>query len=101
MIININRKKDKNNTVSFKYPIEFNAKEVIKNVQVNLPNYELTAVIKKVNENNLEYCSFYKSFIDKNWYVYNNKKNELVKNNYQNFILDEKNACILIYIYKQ
>ena len=98
VIININRKNDKNNTISFKYPPAFNGNNVI-NDQINLPNYELTTVIKKSNNNNFDYCTFYKSFTDNNWYSYNNEKIESVQN-YQNYIFDEKNACVLIYIKK-
>ena len=98
VIININRKNDKNNTISFRYPPEFEGKKVI-NEQFNLPNYELTTVIIKNNNYNYGYCVFYKSFIDNNWYSYNNEKIELVQN-YKNCVFDDKNACVLFYTKK-
>ena len=99
LIVNINRKNDKHNKISFKYPPEFNGKKIINN-KYDLPDYELTTVIKKDNNNNMEYSVFYKSFIDNNWYSYNNKKIVSIQNNYKNYIFDEKNACVLIYTKK-
>jgi hypothetical protein len=100
LIININRDKDPNNAVSFEYPEEFDGKKVI-NEKINLPIYELTTVIKKSNNNNnfnnFEYKCFYKSFIDKKWYSFNNQRIESIENNNKNNILDCKNICGLIY----
>ena len=103
LIININRKNPKNNTISFNYPEEFSGKEVINNDnKYNLPDYELTTVIKKDICNSSKYLAFYKSFIDNNWYSYNNQKIELIyKLNYKSFIIDNKNACLLIFTKKK
>ena len=97
LIVNINRKKDKNKTISFNYPLEFSGKKI--NMEKNQSfDYELIAIIKVDNHNNnREYSSIYKSFIDNKWYKYNNTKIELVQNNHQNIILDDKNTSVLIY----
>ena len=96
LIVNINRKKDKNNTISFNYPLEFSGKKIIMEKNQSF-DYELIAIIKLDNHNNnREYSSIYKSFIDKKWYKYNNTKIELVQNN-QNIIFDDKNTSVLIY----
>ena len=98
LIMNINRDKDPNNNISFIFPEIFEGRKIINN-ELNLPNYELTTVIKKVknNLNNFEYIYFFKSFIDKKWYSFNNQRIELIGNNYKNDIFDFKNTCILIY----
>jgi hypothetical protein len=96
LIVNINRKKDKNNTISFNYPLEFSGKKIIMEKNQSF-DYELIAIIKVDNRNNREYSSIYKSFIDKNWYKYNNAKIELIQNNHQNIIFDDKNTSVLIY----
>ena len=67
---------------------------------MNLPIYELTTVIKKSNNNNFnsfKYKCFYKSFIDKKWYSFNNQRIESIENNNKNNILDYQNICGLIY----
>ena len=99
IIININRKKDPNNSIYFKYPEVFDGKKIISD-KINLPNYELTTVIKNV-KNNMEYILYFKSFINKKWYSFNNEKIELIQNDYEKDILDEKNVCILIYSQKK
>ena len=99
LIININRDKDANNTIYFRYPENFEGQKIINN-KLNLPKYELTTVIKKTNNNNfnnLEYIAYFKSFIDQKWYSYNNQTIESIENNYKNIIFDEKNTCVLIY----
>ena len=97
IIFNINREYDQKNTVSFLYPESFNGKKII-NKAIDLPDYELKSVIKRVkNNNNMEYITFYKDFIDHNWYFYNNDKIQLVQNNYKDYIFDEKNTIVLIY----
>ena len=91
VIININREKDPNNNINFDYPEEFDGKKVI-NDSFELPKYELINVIKK--EYN-EYISYYKSFINNQWYAFNNKKISSLEN--KNIIYDKKNTCLLIY----
>ena len=44
--MNINRDKDPNNNISFIFPEIFEGRKIINN-KLNLPNYELTTVIKK------------------------------------------------------
>ena len=100
LIININREKDPNNNILFKYPENFDGNKIINNKIIKMPNYELITIIKKVknnNCNNFEYISYYKNFIDKCWYSYNNQKKEILNNDYKNFIFDDKNTCMLIY----
>ena len=99
IIINIDRKKDPNNSIYFKYPEIFDGKKIINN-KLNLPNYELTTVIKNV-KNNMEYILYFKSFVNKKWYSFNNQKIELIQNDYEKDIFDEKNVCILIYSQKK
>ena len=97
--MNINRDKDPNNTIFFEFPEVFDGKKII-NSKLNLPNYELTAVIKKAfnyNYNNLEYNTFFKSFIDKKWYSFNNQRIASIDNNYKNYVCDYQNICLLIY----
>ena len=100
IIFNINREKDKNNAISFKYPETFNGKKIINNI-IELPDYELKIVIKKYKNknNNMEYISFYKNFIDNlwYWYFYKNDKIKLVPNECKKYIFDEKNTVVLIY----
>ena len=99
LIIVINRDKDPNNTIYFKYPEKFDAKEKINSKMIKSQNYELRAVIKKNknNNNNFEYTAFYKHYIDNNWYLYNNQKIMLAQNDYKYYVFDEKNAYVLIY----
>jgi hypothetical protein len=99
IIINIDRKKDPNNSIYFKYPEIFDGKKIINN-KLNLPNYELTTVIKNV-KNNMKYILYFKSFVNKKWYSFNNQKIELIQNDYEKDIFDEKNVCILIYSQKK
>ena len=81
LIININRKNDKNNTISFNYPEEFSGNKIInKDNNYNLPDYELTTVIKRdIRNYEYKFLLYYKSFIDNNWYLYNNEKIELIQ----------------------
>ena len=100
LIININREKDPNNTISFKYPENFEGNKIVNNNELKMPNYELIGVIKKIKYNvgnNFGYISYYKNFVDKYWYSYDNQKRELINDNYKNFIFDDKNTCLLIY----
>jgi hypothetical protein len=92
LIININRKEDPNNKISFKYPEQFDIEKVIKQ-KMEISDYHLTSVIKKDND---DYIAFCKNCINEKWYSYNNEKIELV-NNYNEHIIDDKKACILIY----
>jgi hypothetical protein len=96
--MNINRDKDPNNTIFFVFPENFSGQTIINN-KLDLPNYELTAAIKKSynNINNFEYNVFIKSFIDKKWYSFNNQRIESIENNNKNNILDCQNICGLIY----
>ena len=97
LIININRKKDPNCKISFKYPEQFDIQKII-NQEMEISDYHLTTVIKKDNNNN--FIAFFKSCINEQWYSYNNTNIELV-HNYKNYIFDDKKACILIYIGKK
>ena len=102
LILNINRKNDINNIISFNYPEEFSGKKIINSDdKYNLPDYELTSVILKKKDSlcDVKYKLFYKNFIDNNWYSYNNEEIILVQN-YKNYIFDDKNACVLIYTKK-
>ena len=97
LIININREKDPNNKIYFRYPEFFDGKKMI---NAGMPNYQLTTVIKKIrnyNNNNFEYISFYQNIIDKRWYSFNNQRIELIQDNYKNYIIDDKNTILLIY----
>ena len=100
LIVNINRNNDKANKISFKYPLQFSGKNII-NKDYDLPDYELTCVIRKVNNNNnMEYHLFYKCFVDNSWYGYNNTKIISFQDNYQKYISDDKNTCVIIYTKK-
>ena len=95
LIFNINRDKDPNNVKHFKYPMKFDGSKVI-NKDFQLPNYELTTVIKKdVNNNNVNFVAYCKNFIDGRWYVYYNNNIEIL--NDENQLIDDKRACLLIY----
>ena len=96
VIIYINREKDKDYNVSFKYPETFEGNKIINN-NLKLPNYQLNCVIKIKRNKNFEYIALLKNFIDNRWYSYNNEKIELIKDDYKNHIFDEKNSCLLIY----
>ena len=100
IIFNINRKKDPNYQISFNYPEFFDGKKIIKNeLNINLPKYMLIGVIKKIQNNNNNYIAIYRSFINNQWYWYNNQNIGIVQN--QNDIFDNKNACLLIYCKEQ
>jgi len=93
LIININRNKDINCNVSLEYPFQFNGGEVING---KISQYELVTVIKKFKNNNFfQFVAYYKSFVNKKWYLYNNQNIELVQN--ENELIDDKNTCLLIY----
>jgi hypothetical protein len=97
LIININREKDPNNKIYFRYPEFFDGKKMI---NAGMPNYQLTTVIKKIrnyNNNNFEYVAFYQNYIDKRWYSFNNQRIELIQDNYKNYIIDDKDTILLIY----
>ena len=96
IIININREEDQTNSIYFKYPEIFDGKKII-NDKLDLPNYELRTIIKNIKNNNIEYITYFKSFINKNWYSFNNQKIELIQNDYKQYLLDEKNVSLLIY----
>ena len=90
--INIDRKKDPNNKISFQYPEKFDIQKIIQ-TPMEISDYFLTTVIKKDNDNYIAFCW---NCIDKQWYAYNNEKINLI-NNYKSYIFDDKKACILIY----
>ena len=95
VIINIIRKNDPNYTISFNYPEQFDGKVVI-NQQLDLPNYQLITVIKKIINNNcFQFVEYFKSFTNNQWYIYYNGNTELLNN--KNDIFDNKSACLLIY----
>ena len=99
LIININRDKDPNNTLSFTYPENFNGEKII-SINYKSFNYELRAVINKVKKNNLnnwDYIISYKNFIDNNWYLYNNQNIKSIQKDYKKYIFQPKKACVLIY----
>ena len=99
LIFNINRDKDPNNIKHFKYPMKFNGTKVI-NKDIQLPNYELTTVIKKVvNNKNVMFVAYCKSFIDGKWYMYYNNNIENLEN--ENDLIDDKRTCLLIYSEKK
>ena len=95
VIINIIRKNDPNYTISFNYPEQFDGKIVI-NEKLDLPNYQLITVIKKIiNNNNFQFVEYFKSFTNNQWYIYYNGNTKLLNN--KNNIFDDKYACLLIY----
>jgi hypothetical protein len=95
IIFNINRNKDPHYKKHFKYPMYFDGNRVFK-TDVQLPNYELTTVIKKVINNNIvTFIAYCKSFIDNKWYIYFNHNIEILNN--QNELIDDIRACLLIY----
>ena len=96
IIININREKDPNHKITFKYPECFDPKKIF-NKDIDFKVYNLMTVIKKDGNNNpYKYIAYCKNFIDNNWYSYNNEQIELIKD-YKNYIFDGKYACMLIY----
>ena len=99
IIFNINRDKDPNNTVSFKYPETFSGKKIFNNF-IDLPDYKLIFVIKQfknMNNNKMEYTAYFESFIDHLWYGCIIDKIKLIPYDYKNYIFDEKNTIVLIY----
>ena len=100
LIININREKDKDNTIYFKYPETFNGQKIINPEMPVMSNYNLTTVIKKAKDysnNNYYYLAYYRNFIDESWYCFDNKNIVSIQSNYKYYIFDEKNAVVLIY----
>ena len=54
------------------------------NKDVQLPNYELTTVIKKaVNNNNVMFAAYCKNFIDGKWYIPSGDNSLLLVDRYQ------------------
>jgi hypothetical protein len=99
LILNINRNRDPNYKKHFKYPMNFDGNRVF-NTDVQLPNYELTTVIKKVINNNIvTFIAYCKSFIDNKWYIYFNNNIEILNN--LNELFDDIRACLLIYTGKK
>jgi hypothetical protein len=95
LIFNINRDKDPKYVKHFSYPMHFDGKKII-NSDAPTQNYELTTVIKKViNNNNLMFVAYCKSFIDNKWYIYHNNNIEIL--NDLKDLIDDKRACLLIY----
>ena len=94
IIFYINREKDPESRLAFNYPESFDGKKLINEV-FDLYNYQLITVIKK-NPNDINnYIAYCRSFINNKWYSYY-KQNISVVNNI-NEIIDNKNACLLIY----
>lgn len=98
LIINIDRQKDENNIISFEYPEKLKTNDIINNKDMDATEYELISVFMKYKNNNnqLQFYILYKSFVNKQWYSFNNQKIELIKN-YQQNIFDKKKATLLIY----
>ena len=100
LIFNINRNKDPNYVKHFKYPMNFDGNKIF-NTDIQLLNYELTSVIKKIidNNNKVVFVAYCKSFIDGKWYIYYNNNIEILNN--QNDLFDDKRTCLLIYTGKE
>ena len=94
IIFYINREKDPQNRLSFNYPERFDGKKLINKV-FDLYNYQLITVIKKNPNENNNYIAYCKSFTNNMWYSYYNQNINIVQNT--NEIIDNKNACLLIY----
>ena len=94
IIFYINREKDPESRLAFNYPESFDGKKLINEV-FDLYNYQLITVIKKNPNDNNDYIAYCRSFINNKWYSYY-KQNISVVNNI-NEIIDNKNACLLIY----
>jgi len=97
IVFYINREKDPEGRLSFNYPERFSGKMLI-NKDFDLHDYQLITVIKKnPNENNNfgNYIAYCKSFTNNRWYSYYKQNISLVQNT--NEIIDNKNACLLIY----
>ena len=94
VVFYINREKDPKGRISFNYPEKFDGKKVINKV-FDLYNYQLITVIKR-NPNELSnYIAYCKSFTNNKWYSYYKQNISIVENT--NEIIDNKNACLLIY----
>ena len=97
IVFYINREKDPEYRLSFNYPEKFNGRKLI-NKEYNLYDYQLISVIKKnSNEYNIfgDYIAYCKSFTNNKWYSYYQQNISMVQNT--NEIIDNKNACLLIY----
>ena len=94
IIFYINREKDPQHLLSFNYPERFDGKKLINKV-FDLYNYQLITVIKKNPNENNDYIAYCKSFTNNRWYSYNKQNISIVQNT--NEIIDNKNACLLIY----
>ena len=94
IIFNINREKDPGYQLSFNYPEKFNGSKLI-NKDYNLHDYQLISVIKKNPNENNNFIAYCKSFTNTKWYSYYKQNISMVQNT--NEIIDNKNACLLIY----
>ena len=94
IIFYINREKDPQCRLSFNYPKRFDGKKLISKI-FDLYNYELITVIKKNPNETNDYIAYCKSFTNNKWYSYNKQNINIVQNT--NEIIDNKNACLLIY----
>jgi len=97
IVFYINKEKDPEGRLSFDYPERFSGNMLI-NKDFNMHDYQLITVIKKnPNENNNfgNYIAYCKSFTNNRWYSYYKQNISLVQNT--NEIIDNKNACLLIY----
>ena len=110
LIININRDKDPFRIMKLKYPEILNYQTVVtresENEIVKNDKYELISVIKRASRNELDYIEideyniniYCKNFNDKKWYLYNEEKEtEILNQNNEKQIFDEKNALVLVY----
>ena len=110
LIININREKDPNKIMKLNYPKILKYEKVVTkesgNAIVKNCEYELISVIKRVFKNEKDFYEkdetniniYCKNFNDKKWYLYNEEKEtEILNQNNEKEIFDEKNALVLVY----
>ena len=101
LIININRNKNKNQYLD--YPMRLETAYLFNNNINNINEnkiYELEGVIIIKNNNNENiYYAYYKNFVNKKWYLFNEENIELVQD--ENKIIDKENASLLIYSFEK
>ena len=99
IIININRNNDPENIVEFKYPENFEKKDIINPDEVTKfenNKYELFCVMKKYEiNNNAQFILYCKNFVNGAWYSFDNK--EIKETNLIQVTQDYKHACLIIY----
>ena len=94
LIININRNKNKNQYLD--YPMKLETAYLFENNINDNKKYELEGVIIIKNNNNKNiYYAYYKNFVNKKWYLFNDENIELVQD--ENQIIDKENASLLMY----